>query len=118
MALEFQFDMDNGIELSTAYAKIQRVEIDYENYTARADVSIYKDAQARTENKKPLMKQMIRFPDSYSDYYQKSEEKIQEFFNKLLSSTIMSDDGNNALSQAYALVKEANFFKLKNPTDI
>ena len=99
MALQKQVTLNSGVILENGYIKIRSLELynnaNYDSYVI-IHVSIFYDQNARN-SKKPEVVNFIH-------------KVTGEIFDQFFSYNIMSQEGNNPISQGYLYLKTLPFY--------
>jgi hypothetical protein len=91
MAIQKAISLPNGIELSNAYHKVTMLIFWLREKRAVFELSIYKDADARKENKKSVMSFQCDI---------KGDD-----FDKFLSTMTLDNANTNPIKQVYTYIK-------------
>lgn len=106
MALQKQIILDIGLE-TTAYFKIDAINLDYKNKQFIISLNTYLNKIARDENKQPIV---IKYYNTHSDKNMAPPDSSSTNFDDYFSCAIMDNQGN-AVSQAYKFLKTLDEFK-------
>lgn len=111
MALQKTIETNNGIN-TTAYFRIEKINLDYVNKNFNIFVEVYFNKTIRESGKKPLFIQNYNmFSELEAIPLGIQIEKFDQFF----SCSIMDTQGN-VVHQAYEFLKSLNEFK--DATDV
>ncbi|KUO75720.1 MAG: hypothetical protein APF81_17745 [Desulfosporosinus sp. BRH_c37] len=106
MALQKEITLDIGLE-TTAYFKIDAINLDYKNKQFTISLNTYLNKKARDDNKQALT---TKHYDAHSDKELVPPNHPSTNFDDYFSCSIMDKEGN-VISQAYKFLKKLNEFE-------
>lgn len=104
MAIQKSISLPNGIELTNAYHKVTTLIFWLREKRAGFELSIYKDTDARKNNKPAVMTFQCDIKD--------------EAFDTFLSTAVLDNANMNPIKQVYAFIKTQHIRDIDYTTNV